>query len=267
MKNVGFAFLLGMMLIPLSVKGECVAPPDCEELGFTADASKCKGAFLKCPWDLGKAACDDSVETPLPVIYGDGTVVSKIVKGKTPIGVVFDEVNKLAVSLTFVKSDGSKHISGEPSSMAWSTGLCDVAGLDNCTDESSLNTCGIDGRKNVDAILSSTCSGTAVAALASNKYEPEGCLESFCKKTNWFVPSMRDLGNIFVLKDDINTTLVLINEAGFYTLEIKEGYSWSSTENSKASAWRYGMMGGVKSGNASKSSTVGALRAVVSYGN
>ena len=74
-----------------AVYAACVQPPSCDELGFTTDASKCESSFLKCPWDLSKAACQE--KTPLPILCDDGTVTRTILKGKSPIGIVFDEEN------------------------------------------------------------------------------------------------------------------------------------------------------------------------------
>ena len=63
MKKLSLLLMLGTALTPWSVNAaDCIATPDCAELGFTADASKCEGAALKCPWDTSKAACKETGE-------------------------------------------------------------------------------------------------------------------------------------------------------------------------------------------------------------
>ena len=53
---------------------------------------------------MTKAACKEKAqEASLSVLYGDGTVSKEIITGKTPIGIVFDTDNRLAVALTDVK--------------------------------------------------------------------------------------------------------------------------------------------------------------------
>lgn len=37
---------------------DCVPAPDCASLGYNKNAIDCTGSFLKCPWDLTKAACE-----------------------------------------------------------------------------------------------------------------------------------------------------------------------------------------------------------------
>ena len=230
------------------VQAACVLPPSCVELGFTVDASKCSGAALKCPWDLSKAACKEKEEIEIgSILYGDGTVASGIVTGKTPIGVVFDAANRLAVALTDVKEDGT----AGSETMYWSSDYCDTPGLQNCTTTeipygTNLTpiTCGVDGRLNTNAILASTCNGTTYAATATNNYQPTGCAKDFCKKTKWFLPSMRDLQNIYLQKTQIDASLTLLK--GYSATTVKSNYYWSSTENGSNHAWLFNMFNGYR---------------------
>ena len=222
----------------------CVQPPSCAELGFTVDASKCSGAALKCPWDLSKAACKEKEEIEIgSILYGDGTVASGIVTGKTPIGVVFDTANRLALALTDVKKDGT----AGSEDMDWSSGYCDTSGLQNCSYSeisSGTNltpiTCGVDGRLNTNVILASSCNGTTYAATATNNYQPAGCTKDFCKKNKWFLPSLRDLQNIYLQKTQIDASLTLLKG---YSAQVLSSYYWSSTEGVNIYVWKFGMNG------------------------
>ena len=224
----------------LMAQAACVQPPSCAELGFTMDASKCSGAALKCPWDLSKAACKEKEEIEIgSILYGDGTVASGVVTGKTPIGVVFDVENRLAVALTDVKKDGSTG----SETMYWSNGYCDTPGLQNCSYSEILSgtdltpiSCGVDGRLNTNAILASSCNGTTYAATATNNYQPVGCTKDFCKKSKWFLPSLRDLQNIYLQKTQIDASLTLLK--GYSAQALSDDYYWSSTEYDSRGTWR-----------------------------
>ena len=231
-----------------AVQAACVTPPSCDELGFTADASKCEGSFLKCPWDLSKAACQEKEETGVgAILYGDGTVSKDILDGKMPIGIVFDVENRLAMALTDVKKDGS---SGSEY-MIWSNNYYDLTDLENCTDNDisygtdlTPITCGEDGRMNTNVILAcsgSNCGGTP-AATAANAYQSSGCMKDFCKKTKWFLPSLRDLQNIYIAKDKLNVTLTALSTKG--ATKVSENWYWSSTEYDEHDAWGFGMVRG-----------------------
>ena len=249
------------------VQAACVLPPSCVELGFTVDASKCSGAALKCPWDLSKAACKEKEEIEIgSILYGDGTVASGIVTGKTPIGVVFDAANRLAVALTDVKKNGT----AGSEAMKWSSDYCDTPGLQNCTiTEISYGTnltpisCGVDGRLNTNAILASTCNGTTYAATATNNYQPAGCTKDFCKKTKWFLPSLRDLQNIYLQKTQIDASLTLLKTYSATT--VRSDYYWSSTEYSMNSAWLFHMLDGYRGWYLKDSSNYFYVRPVLAF--
>ena len=167
--------------------------------------------------------------------------------GKTPIGVVFDTANRLALALTDVKKDGT----AGSERMYWSSSYCDTPGLQNCTTTeipygTNLTpiTCGVDGRLNTNAILASTCNGTTYAATATNNYQPAGCTKDFCKKSKWFLPSLRDLQNIYLQKTQIDASLTLLKSNG--ATDIGTKYYWSSTEYSNNVAWGFYMYNGVR---------------------
>ncbi len=201
----------------------------------------------------------------LPLLYGDGTVSKEILSGKTPIGVVFDTANRLAVALTDVKKDGT----AGSETMEWSSSYCDTPGLQNCTATeipygTNLTpiTCGVDGRLNTNAILASSCNGTTYAATATNNYQPTGCTKDFCKKSKWFLPSFRDLQNIYLQKTQVEASLTLLKSNG--ATDIGTKYYWSSTEYNGYGAWLFTMSNGFRN-YYTKNSNRESVRPVIAY--
>lgn len=225
----------------------CAVPPTCEQLGYKMKVDDCgENPVLRCPFALSddnQVYCTESAQNQVvsvgAILYGDGTVASGLVTGKTPIGIVFDTANRLAVALTDINSSGS----AGSSTMIWSANYYDIPALGNCTSSTDLTTCGVDGRANTTAILNcgSSC-GTTPAATATNSYEPSGCSKDFCKKTKWFLPSMRDLITLYNAKSYVNASLSLTASSGAKTLA--ESYYWSSTEYEYGIAWTLFMNNG-----------------------
>ena len=240
----------------------CTASPDCASLGYTMTAADCAdGVKVACPTDPTKVFCKAGVQPATCVVGailgGDQLCYKdKLPDNVKPVGIVFDTTNKLAEALTDINSSGS----AGSSTMMWATGYYDIPTLGNCTD---LTTCGVDGRANTTAILNcgSSC-GTTPAATATNSYEPSGCSKDFCKKTKWFLPSMRDLITLYNAKSYVNASLSLTASSGAKTLT--ESYYWSSTEYGSYNAWGVRMSGGVRT-NDTKNNTNRYVRPVVKY--
>ena len=239
----------------------CTASPDCASLGYTMSAADCTdGVKVACPTDTSKVFC----KTVQPVTCIVGSILGgdqfcykdKLPDGVKSVGIVFDTTNKLAVALTDINSSSS----AGSSTMMWATGYYDIPTLGNCTD---LTTCGVDGRANTTAILNcgSSC-GTTPAATATNSYEPSGCSKDFCKKTKWFLPSMRDLIALYNAKSYVNASLSLTASSGATTLT--ESYYWSSTEFSSDYAWILNVHSGFR-GSYGKSYNNIYVRPVVKY--
>ena len=239
----------------------CTASPDCASLGYTMSAADCTdGVKVACPTDTSKVFC----KTVQPVTCIVGSILGgdqfcykdKLPDGVKSVGIVFDTTNKLAVALTDINSSSS----AGSSTMMWATGYYDIPTLGNCTD---LTTCGVDGRANTTAILNcgSSC-GTTPAATATNSYEPSGCSKDFCKKTKWFLPSMRDLITLYNTKSYVNASLSLTASSGATTLT--ESYYWSSTEFSSDYAWILNVHSGFR-GSYGKSYNNIYVRPVVKY--
>ena len=242
----------------------CTASPDCASLGYTMSAADCTdGVKVACPTDTSKVFC----KTVQPVTCIVGSILGgdqfcykdKLPDNVKPVGIVFDTTNKLAVALTDINSSGS----AGSSTMYWSTSYYDIPALGNCTSSTDLMTCGVDGRANTTAILNcgSSC-GTTPAATATNSYEPSGCSKDFCKKTKWFLPSMRDLITLYNAKSYVNASLSLTASSGAKTLT--ESYYWSSTEFSSDYAWILNVHSGFR-GSYGKSYNNIYVRPVVKY--
>ena len=235
-----FGSVLSLSGIPSSNAAlDCTAAPDCASLGYTMTAADCTDKVkVACPTDTSKVFCKkdviQSVTCAVGSILGGDQLCykDKLPEGVKPVGIVFDTTNKLAVALTDINSSGS----AGSSTMRWSTNYYDMLDLGNCTSSTDLTTCGVDGRFNTTAILNcgSSC-GTTPAATATNSYEPSGCSKDFCKKTNWFLPSMRDLITLYNAKSYVNASLSLTASSGAKTLT--ENCYWSSTEYSSNYAW------------------------------
>ncbi len=90
----------------------CHIPPSCEELGYTDVAADCEPqkAILKCPFDENKVFCQayKFVDCANYIgLYSDLRCYknrNNIPEGVEQIGVVFDEVNRIAVSPEYPKS-------------------------------------------------------------------------------------------------------------------------------------------------------------------
>ena len=274
-KLLFMALVLKMSLIIPAQATTCAVPPTCQQMGYTMKKADCgENPVLRCPFALsddnqvfcGAAAENTSQVVSIgAIVYGDGTVASGIVTGKTPIGVVFDTANRLALALTDVKEDGT---AGSEDTY-WSSSYCDTPGLQNCTATeipygTNLTpiTCGVDGRLNTNAILASSCNGTTYAATATNNYQPTGCTKDFCKKSKWFLPSFRDLQNIYLQKTQVEASLTLLKSNG--ATDIGTKYYWSSTEYNGYGAWLFTMSNGFRN-YYTKNSNRESVRPVIAY--
>ena len=220
--------------------GSSSSADDCESMGYTMDVySKFRpfelneyicgeGSVIHCPQDNKKVFCVP--QSFFPILYGDGTLSKFILKDKTPIGIVFDEKNRLAVALSNIKADGT------PGSekLSWTPKYNDTP-LTNCdNDDYDITNCDPDGRSNTDILLKIT-ENPFPAPLAANKYEPAGCVKDFCKKGKWFVPSVGEFKHMGYFYLKINVTLGLLS---LDKMEKTDAY-WTSNEGNRAGAVCY----------------------------
>ena len=153
--------------------------------------------------------------------------------------IIIDTDNNLAVALTDAKKDGSEG----SEYMDWALINADTPNWEECSDENiALTTCGIDGRKNTDAMLASTINGETYAANAVNAYQSSKCSAEFCQKGKWFLPSLRDLSAIYKLKDVVNNASILLTTQKLPLSTYR--YYWSSTRCYGEEPWKMSMSSG-----------------------
>ena len=190
-----------LVLILISVTGirnesfaiECVPTPDCAALGYTKTTSECSGAnlVLKCPFDDSKVACSAVTYEPKVgyILYSDKTFSPNVEAGKKPIGVVFDEANRLAVAL-------------DQTRLYWSTERIDIPTLENC-DRDEKYSCSTNGKQNTAAIMeyvkTNGKTGKYPAAEYCASYKPSTVYqdEAWYGEGQWFLPSMKELKTLF----------------------------------------------------------------------
>ena len=73
---------------------------------FSDCSSKIQSWSCNSGYEKSGNACVASIKVG-SIVYGDGTISNEVLSSKTPVGVVFDVENRLAVALTDVKNDGS----------------------------------------------------------------------------------------------------------------------------------------------------------------
>ena len=244
----------------------CVQTPTCSAMGY--ESSKACTGGLKCPWG-NYWNCTNSnkiteltnkitnLETQITeikkevstanclvgdILYSDMTCNSNYVVSKTPIGVVFDRANKLAIGL-------------EESNQYWSTEYFDVPGVDNITDH-TLAITDLDGKKNTSTILAyCKANGKSCPAFEYvNSYKTEGT-----KAGDWYLPSM---GELYAIHGNMGVLNVALGKIA--ATRLTTSWYWSSSENSDYHAWglRFSDCG---VGNSNKSSNDYYVRPVLAF--
>ncbi len=152
------------------------------------------------------------------ILYSDKTCSASVVSGKTPIGVVFDESNRLAIALE------------SSADMYWSTNEYDFPELTNIADENKAKQEYI-GKANTAAIkaYNSSLSNYPAAKYAYN-YTTAGT-----NVGDWYLPALGELYEIYQNKTIINKTLSALGKSTISTSTL-----WSSSEHSGFDAWGLG---------------------------
>ncbi len=231
-------------LLSGAANAACIQTPSCSSLGYTSSQS-CNGG-VKCPFgnawnctvvDLtnkitelekqiteiinngggsGTTTPDYTNCTVGAILYSDKSCNANVVASKTPIGVVFDTTNHLAIGL-------------EESRQYWSyPDYFDVPGLSNITSQSAV-TADWQGKNNTRVVLEyCKANGKSCPAFEYvNSYKTEGT-----KAGDWYLPAYGELNAISGNKNVLNIALGKIGGTKLATT-----WYWSSSEASNGNAW------------------------------
>ena len=213
--------LLGTSLIVASsayAAFDCTKIPTCADLGFTMSATDCAGKnMLKCPFDTDKVFCGGCKVGAVLCDDLQCYDADNIPSDKTPIAVVFDSANRLAIGLN-----------NAPSTMYWSSIKEDISGLTNYTSSSAALTETTTGKENTATIVA------LGGDYASSNYAPGYCYnltEGGQPIGSWFLPNLKESKIIYDNKSTINTTFDKINAK-----RLTEAFYWTSTEYNASQA-------------------------------
>ena len=197
---------------------DCRELPSCESLGFTCAAEECGDLkALSCPFDTSKKICfpkDKECEVG-DILYNDLKCYDSGC-GKTPIAVVFDTENRLALQLQ------------NPVGQKWASAYADVPNLENCAVSAETKTiCGTDGKANTKAIID--------YAFETGESYPaaEYCYNSTfggLPQGTWWLPSVKE---IVAITPSYTNILNIFLKHG---LNFSGSTFWSSTENKDTQA-------------------------------
>ena len=217
----------------------CIKTPTCSSLGYESTTS-CSGG-LKCPFgnawnctfinkitELEKVIENIQKEEALSkcqvgdILYSDKSCNTNVVASKTPIGVIFDVTNKLAIGR-------------EESIKYWANGYFDVPRLSNITSSSAV-TADWQGKNNTRVVLEyCKANGKSCPAFEYvNSYKTEGTIAG-----DWYLPAFGELNAIYGNKDVLNIALGKIDGTKLSSI-----YYWSSSEYSSTNAWILDFYGG-----------------------
>ncbi len=227
---------------------DCTGYLDCGEMGCEDGASTCQsgnttlcsecepcpnlGTESECPpcmvctyeecsnlYIITADYCDCKIGD---ILYSDRSCSPDVISDKTPIGVVFDEENRLAIAL-------------EESRQYWSfPDYFDVPGLSNITSRSAV-TADWQGKNNTRVVLEyCKANGKSCPAFEYvNSYKTEGTIAG-----DWYLPAFGELNAIRGNKDVLNIALGKIGGT-----KLEPDWYWSSSEHSGNLAWNLSFRG------------------------
>ena len=213
----------------------CIKTPTCSSLGYESTTS-CSGG-LKCPFgnawnctlvnkitELEKIIEKNQAEEALKnckigdILYSDMSCNANMIASKTPIGVVFDTTNGLAIA------------KDEFANMPWGAVAEDVSGVQNSSSVST-STADWQGFKNTKAMYEADKSGANYPAIKKVlTYSTTGT-----EQGQWYLPAAGELQAISTNKDTLNTTLAKIGGTQM------SGNYWSSSEQNSGSSYYIGI--------------------------
>ena len=227
------AFVAGGLLSG-TAGAACIQTPSCSSLGYESTSS-CSGG-IKCPFgnawnctlvnkitELEKIIEKNQAEEALKnckigdILYSDMSCNANMVASKTPIGVVFDTTNGLAIA-----KDEFEYLTWGPN--------VDISGIQNY---STNITAAADwqGFNNTKAIYEyrKTKGGSFEAAEKALAYSTEGTSQG-----QWYLPAAGELKAISDNKDVLNTTLSKIGG------QTSLNDLWASSEMNRNEAFYFG---------------------------
>ena len=211
-----------LALLSGTVEAGCIQTPSCSSLGYSSTTA-CEGG-LKCPWGNawfcnvgggGSGSNPDYSNCKIgDILYSDMSCNANMIASKTPIGVVFDPTNGLAIA------------KDEFANLVWGAVAEDVSGVQNSSSVST-STADWQGFKNTKAMYEADKSGYNYPAIKKVlTYSTTGTSQG-----QWYLPAAGELQAISTNKDTLNTTLAKIG--GTYM----SGNYWSSSEQNSGSSY------------------------------
>ena len=151
------------------------------------------------------------------ILYSDMSCNANVVASKTPIGVVFDRANRLAIALDMAAQK------------EWSDEYFDVPTLSNYGPSSAV-TADWQGKNNTRLVLEycKTNGKSCPAFEYVNSYKTDGT-----KAGDWYLPALGELNAIYGNMGILNTVLGKIGGT-----KLPPDDHWSSSERSGSNAWR-----------------------------
>ena len=204
----------------------CIQTPSCSSLGYSSTTA-CEGG-LKCPWGNawfcnvgggGSGSNPDYSNCKIgDILYSDMSCNANMIASKTPIGVVFDTTNGLAIA------------KDEFANMPWGYVGEDVSGVQNSSSVST-STADWQGFNNTKAMYEADKSGVNYPAIKKVlTYSTTGT-----EQGQWYLPAAGELQAISTNKDTLNTTLSKIGGTQM------SGNYWSSSEQNSGSSYYIGI--------------------------
>ena len=211
-----------LALLSGTVEAGCIQTPSCSSLGYSSTTA-CEGG-LKCPWGNawfcnvgggGSGSNPDYSNCKIgDILYSDMSCNANMIVSKTPIGVVFDTTNGLAIA------------KDEFANMPWGAVVEDVSGVQNSSSVST-STADWQGFKNTKAMYEADKSGANYPAIKKVlTYSTTGT-----EQGQWYLPAAGELQAISTNKDTLNATLAKIGGTQMW------GDYWSSSEQNSGSSY------------------------------
>ena len=260
-----YSSALAVLGLSGAAEAACIQTPSCSSLGYSSSSS-CSGG-VKCPFGNAWNCTASENKTELTnkitelekqlteikrhinssscqvgnILYSDFTCNSYVVANKTPIGVVFDIVNNLAVALE------------QKEKVAWSTTNFDIPALMPYVDYKS----DYEGKKNTKAIYDycKANNKSCPAVEYAYTYKTEGTSEG-----DWYLPAYLELSTLINNKSAINKSLSLLGKTSIDTHGSRVSnfgsmffwtyyyyYYWSSSSRSTTTAAAYSRTDQIKS--------------------